>query len=151
MEFGSYLTGFVDGEGCFSVSFNLRSRFSTGIEVRPSFSVSQKKYSLDVLKRIQDYFHCGGIRYCSNDGTYKFEVRTLSDLTQKVIPHFKMYPLQTAKRFDFEKFEQICQMMKQNVHLNKKALASIIEIAYRMNLAGTRRNSKEKLLRLLTR
>ena len=84
-DFSWYVTGFADGEGCFCVSFNLRSRFVTGIEVRPSFMIAQNKRSVEVLKEIQAYFGCGGLRFVKSDQTYKFEVRKTQDLMKKVI------------------------------------------------------------------
>src|ERR1700704_5619847 len=41
MDLSAYFAGFVDGEGCFTVSFSPRSKLLIGWEVRPSFSVSQ--------------------------------------------------------------------------------------------------------------
>lgn len=151
MNLPSYISGFIDGEGCFSVSFNYRSKLKTRIEVRPSFSVSQKKYSLSVLKTIQDFFKCGGIRYSRGDGTYKYEVRSINDLISKIIPHFLKYPLITAKKNDFENFTIICKMMKSNLHLNREELRKIIDIAYTMNQSGKKRYAKKDLLRLLAR
>jgi hypothetical protein len=46
----SYVTGFVDGEGSFLVSFSKRAKMLTGIEVRPSFTVSQHERSRNVLE-----------------------------------------------------------------------------------------------------
>src|SRR3989344_5131251 len=105
MEFSSYLTGFVDGEGCFSVSFNLRNKFSTGIEVRPSFSVSQHKRNLNILKEVRNYFGVGGIRYSKRDGNYKYEVRSIKDLIKRIIPHFDKYYLKTSKNADYKIFK----------------------------------------------
>jgi hypothetical protein len=151
MDLPSYISGFIDGEGCFSVSFNYRSKLRTRIEVRPSFSVSQKKYSLSALKKIQDFFKCGGIRYSRGDGTYKYEVRSINDLITKIIPHFLEYPLITAKKNDFENFTIICKKMKSNLHLNGEELRKIIDIAYTMNQSGKKRYIKKDLLRLLAR
>lgn len=36
-----YITGYVDGEGCFTVTFNQKVKALLGWEFRPSFSVSQ--------------------------------------------------------------------------------------------------------------
>lgn len=149
MDIASYITGFADGEGCFSVSFNYRKKLNTGIEVRPSFSVSQKRFSLGSLKLVQNYFDCGGIRYSSRDGTYKYEVRSLKDLSEKIIPHFKKYPLQTTKSEDFKKFTQICKMMRSSLHLNTEKLKEIIELAYQMNQSGKRRYAKKDLIKNL--
>ena len=148
---GWYVTGVVEGEGSFSVSFNLRRKFSVGIETRPSFSLSLHRRDFQLIKELRDFFGCGGIRYSKSDGTYKFEVRSIKDIREKIIPHFKKFPLQGEKRRDFEIFEKICEMVSQNLHLSKKFLPEIIELAYQMNPSGKRKYPKEKLLRLLAR
>lgn len=70
-----WLCDFTDGDGCFSVSFTQfsvsftqRASLKTKIEVRPSFSISQKPNSLDCWEKIQKFFQCGGIRYSNLDG-----------------------------------------------------------------------------------
>lgn len=151
MEIAWYITGFIDGEGCFSVSFNLRRKLSVGIEVRPSFSVSQNKRNLEVLKLVRQYFGCGGIRFDRHDQTYKYEVRSVKDLVTKIIPHFERYPLKTSKTDDFLYFKEICNLVYQNRHLSPKYLPEIIEKAYKMNESGKRRYTKDFLLKQLAR
>lgn len=46
----NWVTGFVDGEGCFYVGFSANSAFNTGIEVRPSFSIGQGSSSRNVME-----------------------------------------------------------------------------------------------------
>ena len=150
-DFSWYVTGFVDGEGCFSVSFNKRARFTTGIEVRPSFMVAQNKRSLKILQEIQSYFGCGGLRFVNSDQTYKYEVRKIGDLMKKVIPHFQKFPLKTSKSADFEKFVRICELVYQSKHLNRQYLEEIINLGYEMNGLGKRKYTKEELLRNLVR
>lgn len=151
MDFPSYISGFVDGEGCFLVSFNLRGKLNTGIEVRPSFSISQNERSLELLKRIHAYFNCGAIRYSRNDRTYKYEVRSLDEIIQKIIPHFLNYPLFSSKQKDFEKFRFVCEAMKRNFHRSSNHLTEIIELSYSMNPSGKRKYLKGELLKLLVR
>ena len=45
----AYISGYVDGEGCFTVSIAPRARLVTGWEVRPSLSVSQNGDRAEVL------------------------------------------------------------------------------------------------------
>jgi hypothetical protein len=151
MEFASYITGFTDGEGTFCVSFSRRTKLNTGIEVRPSFSISQHQRSVRILERIQQYFGCGGIRYSKRDKCYKYEVRAIDDLVRHIIPHFKKYPLQTSKQADFEHFASICELVASNTHLNRNTLGSLIERAFQMNQSGIRRYQKDELLQLLER
>ena len=144
-----YITGFVDGEGCFTVSFNKREKMKTGIEIRPSFSIGQNKRNLKVLELIRDYFGCGAIRFSKKDQCYKYEVRSIGDIRNKIIPHFKKYPLITSKNADFQIFADVCDMIAASKHLNKKYLEDIIEKAFQMNESGKRRYTKEQLLRIV--
>jgi hypothetical protein len=149
--FSWYVTGFVDGEGCFSVSFTERAKLKTGIEVRPSFAIGQNRRSLPVLERIHTYFGCGAIRFSRHDQTYKYEVRSLKDIRERIIPHFQEYPLQTNKLQDFATFTWICDEIAASRHLNKDTLAAIIDRAYTMNESGKRKYTKEKLLKMIVR
>jgi len=151
MDFSWYITGFIDGEGCFSISFNRRAKLKTGIEVRPSFSIAQNKRNLQVLKQIHAYFGCGAIRFSKRDQMYKYEVRSIGDLQKRIIPHFQKYPLQTSKAKDFDIFAEVCDLVFRSYHLNEKYLSQIIQKSYLMNELGTRRNTQEELLKILAR
>lgn len=144
-----FVTGLIDGEGCFSVSFTLRKKLSTGIETRPSFSVSLNQRDLPLLKDVHAFFGCGGLRYSKSDRTYKYEVRSVSDLITYIIPHFKRHPLRGAKLQDFLRFEEICKKIRSSHHLNKTFLKEIIEKAYEMNPSGNRRHELNDLLKEL--
>jgi len=149
MDFASYISGLVDGEGCFSVSFNFREKLKLKIEVRPSFSISQNKRNLSILKEVKEFFGCGSIRFSKKDQTYKYEVRSISDLKKKIIPHFKKFPLKTTKNKDFKEFSEICTFIFETKHRNKVYLENIIERAYEMNESGKRKYQKAKLLSVL--
>jgi hypothetical protein len=58
----AYVSGYADGEGCFTVSISPRAKLNVGWEVRPSFSVSQNGDRAEVLHALQAYFGCGRIR-----------------------------------------------------------------------------------------
>src|SRR3990170_8956387 len=97
----AYISGYVDGEGCFTVSVSPRATLLAGWEVRPSLSVSQNGDRAEVLHVIQAFFGCGSIRPDRSDKTLKWETRRLDDLVEHVIPHFEAYPLLSGKRRDF--------------------------------------------------
>ena len=144
-----FVTGLVEGEGTFSVSFSRRRRLKVGIETRPSFSVTLHQRDLALLKALRAYFGCGAIRYSRRDGTYKYEVRSVTDLVRHILSHFERFPLQGSKAQDFEKFAQIVRWVHANHHLNPQYLRRIIEMAYSMNPSGRRRHTKGELLRWL--
>jgi LAGLIDADG endonuclease len=56
VDLPSYISGYVDGEGCFTVSIAPRPTLRVGWEVRPSLSVSQNGDRNQVLLLIQRYF-----------------------------------------------------------------------------------------------
>ena len=144
-----FITGLVEGEGCFNISFSLRKKLKVGIETRPSFSISLNRRDLDLIRKVHDFFGCGAVRYSRSDRTYKFESRSVTDLMEKIIPHFKKYSLCGSKANDFCRFAEICSSVSANRHLNKRFLSEIIESAYEMNPSGKRKHEKRDLLRKL--
>ena len=142
----SYVSGFVDGEGCFCVSFQPSERHSLGWEARPSFSVSQNADRAQLLYVLQERWGCGSIRPDRSDHTLKFEVRNLKELVGAVIPHFESYPLQSAKQHDFDLFNQVCQRMNRGEHRTRDGLQAIVEAAMRMNSSGKRKYSSREIL-----
>ena len=84
----AYVSGYVDGEGCFTVSISPRAKLRAGWEVRPSFSVSQNGDRAEVLYAIQELLGCGSIRPDRSDRTLKWETRRLEDHLERVIPHW---------------------------------------------------------------
>jgi hypothetical protein len=142
----AYISGYVDGEGCFTVSISPRAKLAVGWEVRPSLSVSQNGDRAEVLQFIQAHFGCGSIRPDRSDKTLKWETRRLEDILDRVIPHFEAYPLLSGKRFDFERFVSVCQLMAAGDHRTRAGLINIVELVSGMNPSGTRRYKTEAIL-----
>ena len=146
-ELAIYISGYSDGEGCFCVSFCKRPKnIKVGFEVKPSFAVGQNYDRREVLDLMKDYFDCGFIRRDWGDKTLKYEIRSLDNLVEKIIPHFTKYPIKSAKQKDFNLFAEICRLMKKQKHLEANGLKKIVNIAYKMNGSGKRRYSEKKLL-----
>ena len=146
-----YISGYVDGEGCFTVTFNAKAKALLGWELRPSFSVSQNEDRRQVLDIIREYFGCGYIRRDYADKTVKFEVRDHDELMTKVIPHFERFPLLSKKQKDFELFRSICKLIDETQHLNRDGFVNILQLAYRMNGSGKRKRTKEEIIKRLQR
>ena len=134
----SWITGFTDGEGCFSVSFIRNATTKSGWQIFPEFVITQGEKSLKALEIFQKYFMCGKIfintRYDNhNEHLYRFCVRTLDDLAKKIIPFFKQNKLQTAKENDFQIFAKIVKMMNQKHHYSQKGMRKIAHLVEKMN------------------
>jgi hypothetical protein len=146
VELGPYISGYVDGEGCFCVSFQPSIRHRLGWEVRPSFSVSQNMDRSEVLYLIQDAWKCGFIRPDRSDRTLKYEVRGLEALVATVIPHFRRFPLLSSKQADFSRFAQICEAIRVRGHLNHEGFERIVRWAMEMNPSGQRKYAGREIL-----
>ena len=145
MDIRSYLNGYADGEGCFCVSINKSERHKFGWEIRPSFSVSQNSDRAQVLEMLQKYFGCGTIRPDRSDKTLKYEVRSVDELVERIIPHFEETPLLSSKQHDFELFAEICQLMYQGSHHEMEGFKRILDLAFEMNPSGIRKYAKEEI------
>jgi LAGLIDADG endonuclease len=145
----AYVSGYADGEGCFTVSISPRSKLRAGWEVRPSFSVSQNGDRAEVLYAIQALFGCGSIRPDRSDKTLKWETRRLEDLLEQVVPHFERWPLMSGKQRDFEHFAAVCRLMAEGEHRGREGLIRIVELARGMNPSGKRRYDASAVLEQL--
>lgn len=145
-----FVSGLSEGEGCFCVSFAVRPKLRTGLEVRPSFSLSLNEKDLELLRDLQMFFGCGWIRESKTDRTFKYEARAVADPLGLIIPHFERHPLRGAKARSFAAFVDVCRMIEQGDHLRRDGLRRIIDVAYEMNL-GKRRLTRDNLLRALMR
>ena len=142
----SYISGFVDGEGCFSITIQKSNNVKLGIQVIPEFHVSQHQNRTEVLEVIRKELGCGYIKPNDpgnpKDQTSVFVVRNKNDLRNKVVPFFKKSPLVSIKQTDFEKFSQVVSLMENSGHLEKDGLITILKIAYSMNFSGKYRKQK---------
>jgi len=139
-----WITGFVDGEGCFSIHFvkqpdrARRRGYRTGFQVGHMFVVTQGAKSVECLHMLKEFFGVGEVyanrRFDNHkEHLYQYCVARRNDLLQTIIPFFQQYPLRTSKRFDFLKFVECMRLMETNAHLTVCGLLEIVEIAETMN------------------
>jgi hypothetical protein len=133
-----WITGFIDGEGTFSVSVYRNRATSAGWQVRPEFVVTQGERSVSVLRELRAYFGCGEVyinrRHDNHrEHVYRYCIRRLADLEHRVVPFFRANPLRTAKRADFERFAEVVEMMVRGEHLTPSGMRRAAEIAQSMN------------------
>ena len=119
--------------------------------MRPSLSVSQNGDRCEVLLEIQAYFGCGGLRPDRSDKTLKWEVRSLPLLVERVIPHFRRYPMRSGKQRDFEHFAVVCEAMVRGEHRTAEGIREIVGHAAVMNPSGKRGYTPEQILGALSR
>ena len=130
-----WVTGFVDGEGCFSIQFVENERYKLGIEVRPSFSIGQSNKSKEMMEKIAFFFCQSSNNIRKDKSLLKYETRSLKHILSTIIPHFQKYQLQSNKKNDFIAFSKVCVLLEQKKHLNLQGLREILDISYQMNLS----------------
>jgi hypothetical protein len=133
-----WVVGFVDGEGCFSISIQRCRVMKLGWQVFPEFVVTQGAKSLPALQALQQFFRCGRIhinrRHDNHkEPLYRFCVRAVADLRERIIPFFRENPLRTAKQRDFELFDSVLQHMRERKHLSLEGIKEIAAIAKQIN------------------
>src|SRR5260370_580570 len=146
MDLNSYISGFVDGEGCFCVSFQPSDRHRFGWEVRPSFSVSQNAERAEVLYVIQNEWGCGFIRPDRSDKPLKFEVRNIGNLVAKVLPHFRAFPLMSSKQTDVERLARIWDLVNTGNELEREGFEQIVRLAMEINPSAKRKYFGSEIL-----
>ena len=151
-----WVVGFVDGEGCFGISFvrqpnhNKRKGYKTGYQVSHEFAVTQGAKSIKSLYILADFFKVGQVvvnnRHDNHkEHLYRYVVRKREDLVNVIIPFFRRYKMQSTKCIDFEKFAQCVKLMEKKIHLSRDGVIKIAEISQTMN----RRKSRRNLIRIL--
>jgi hypothetical protein len=103
--FGSWLSGFTDGEGHFGVS---KSRTGKNTYFKAVFTICVRADDIEVIRLIQKFWQCGDVvKHDSSteerpsNPQVSFFSRRIDDLACIISPHFERYPLFAKKRRDF--------------------------------------------------
>ena len=129
----NWLAGFTDAEGCFFVSVreSLNSRLNEAVSLR--FVLTQHLRDEEFMRSLFTILGCGRYIPRSNQDYGEFVVEKFSDINQKIIPLFEQYQLKGVKRWDFEDFKQVANLMQNRDHLVLKGLNEIKLIKSNMN------------------
>lgn len=137
-----WVSGFVDGEGCFSVSVhrNPHVRRTRGWQIQPAFQVYQHERHRPVLDALVDVFGCGAIRSKGpQSNVLTYTVWRLADLEERVVPYFEQSPL-LVKDQDFRLFADIVRRLRRKEHLTDRGFEHIVRSAFAMNHHGKQRS-----------
>lgn len=148
---GYYLSGFVDGEGTFSVAIIRHPFQHLGWMINPVFQVYQHQRHKKILELFQEFFGTGKIyRKSGIHPVLTFSVDSRKSLKERIIPFFERFPL-LVKQEEFQRFRQIVEAMERKEHLNKEGFKRIVSLAYEMNQQGKgRKHTKEYIFSTLS-
>ena len=139
-----WIVGFVDGEGCFSISVVRNRGCRLGWQVQHEFAVTQAASSRPALELLEEEFGCGRVIESLRPLDHRqvllrFSVKRREDLLGRVVPFFEEHPLRTAKRLDFERFASVLRYMQSGAHLSERGLRWIARETEHMNRRGRSR------------
>ena len=100
-----YVTGFIDGEGCFHISITKKKNIKVGWGVQLFFQISLNEKDIALLEKIKYFFSVGLINYNQKTKSFLFIVSSSKDLSL-IIDHLNLFPLITQKRADYELWKQ---------------------------------------------
>ena len=136
----NYIVGFVDGEGCFSITINKNGDRLP--EVRLIFEIELREDDEPILREISKVLDCGNIyrleyaRYAKWRPHVKLKVSNFKDISTKVIPFFKRYPLQAKKRLQFDIFCQVAELIETKQHLTAEGVEKIQALRHKDSLGA---------------
>lgn len=130
-----WVSGFVAGDGGFSIYVRPAVDYVLGEKVYCRFHVAQHSKDIELMRLLINFFNSGVVNLRSNLSIARcdFLVQDRNSLLEKVIPHFDKYPLLNLKQKDFFCFKTCMNIIKVKGHLTKKGLDKIKELNLEMN------------------
>lgn len=95
------------------------------------FNIAQHSREELLIKSLVEYLGCG-IVYSYPD-VITFNIFSLSDLRNKLVPFFEKYPIKGVKFLDYMDFLKAIKLMEDKAHLTSEGLDLIREIKLGMN------------------
>ena len=127
-----WITGFVDGEGCFHIGISKHPEMRSGYQILPELTVVQHKRDLQLLHQLRSTMGCGVVRKNHGD-RFCWRVRDLKNMQKVIIPFFERYPLRSKKGIEFRRFSKVVAIMSKGEHLTDEGFQRIRTIASTMN------------------
>jgi LAGLIDADG endonuclease len=140
----NWITGFVDGEGCFLVHIGKRKNPKSGWHIQPCFQIKLHIKDKDLLLNVKSFFNeIGTINLDNKYNKVVYKVYKLNDIVNIIIPHFDKYLLITQKYSDYILWKSIVKIIDKGKHLNSKGLLKIVSLKASLNKGLSDKLKKE--------
>ena len=136
-----YVSGFIDGEGSFSVGIGVHKTLKRGIEIRCQFEIELRADDRDILDRICVTLGCGKIYDCSYEryGWYphlKYKIGSTKEMAKYLFPFLDRYPLQAKKRESYILFKKAVFLFLKKEHLSQKGYKKVLALRKEIQIQG---------------
>ena len=132
----SWLSGFIDAEGCFNITFFKRKAKALGYQVKLRFMIDQKD-SLDNMLFIKDQLNLFLTHRKLKKGSIGTMHRIESNSFVKaplIIEYLNKFRLKSKKQESFYKWVTVYELVKNKAHLTEKGLSEIRKLSKEVNL-----------------
>lgn len=126
-----WLRGFVSGEGNFMVRIIESKTHKLGYQVGLRFRVTQHSKDRLLMESIKSYLNCGHIS--TRGEIIDYEVTTIKDIQEKIIPFFDKHTVLGVKYEDFQDFKLATRIISCKEHLTEGGISNLREIKSKMN------------------
>lgn len=131
-----HLAGFVDGEGAFPVQTRKTPWTKFGFTITPEFKISQHKDNGEILYTLQTALRCGKISIKSGQPNQLILVeKNRKNLSEKIIPFFKRYPL-IVKKQPFQKFTEIVERLNKSEQNTQEGFHYLLSLVFQKTKGG---------------
>jgi hypothetical protein len=164
-----YILGFVEGEGCFSItigrSIDRKPRMGKWVakkknphlfQVKPAFRITSVEANLPLLEEFKQAFGCGSV-YTQKRGDLNPRISNSSYFYTKsfaeafkIKEYFSAFDFKTTKGKDFILWSKCLDIIASGRHLTKEGFLEICVLRDQMNFRPTKNKwSKEEIQRIL--
>jgi len=120
----NWINGFITGDGSFNITINKKN------QVFPRISITLHIRDKLLLEKIQQYFELGSIYISVNKVDW---VVFRIDQLLVIISHFKIYPLEGLKAYNYNIWQKIIDLIVLQEHLTPKGLIKIKSLKEQLN------------------
>ena len=132
----SWLSGFIDAEGCFNVTILKRKAMTLGYQVKLRFMIDQKD-NLNTMLFIRDQLNLfltnRKLKKGINSTMYRIESNSFIK-APVIIKYLNSFELKTKKQESYKKWVKVYKLIQNRAHLTKDGLTNIRKLSKEINL-----------------
>jgi len=142
LSFPWIIIGLVQSDGVFYVAISPTKK---NISIKPTFQIEMTMDSLDIFKKIKNYFNFppGNIFFNKKKNYCLYVINDFYSLWHILIVHFYYYPLTSSKQKSFLIFVEVLVLLYpyyyKKKYKSKILITYIINLVWNMNPGSTRK------------
>jgi heme/copper-type cytochrome/quinol oxidase subunit 2 len=125
-----FITGFTDAEGCFSIEFFKDSKAKFNYTPRLVYIINLHVKDIHILISLKNTFGVGTVSARKKVASYT--VKSFKEL-ERIINHFKNYPLVSSKSLVFHYWEEAYILMAKKEHFNYQGITKLATLKSLIN------------------